>query len=97
MDVVTFLNVPAGFAPSSQQMAVLDNQAAKQAYRVDSYFVELNLPNDKLVRRSTYWYSMWSHRRNGVWKGYLEVDLKPASDQQALEYLDQQDAVGAQP
>lgn len=97
LDVVTFLSPPAGFAPSAQQMAVLDNQAAKQAFRVDSYFVDLNLPVDELVQRSTYWYSMWSHRRDQAWKGYLEVDLNPTHDQQATDYLNQQDALGSQP
>ncbi len=97
MDVVTFLNPPAGFAPSQPQMAVLDNGAAKQAFRVDSYLVDLNLPADDLIERCTYWYSMWSHRRNQTWKGYLEVDLNPAHDPQALDYLNQQDASGAQP
>jgi hypothetical protein len=97
MDVVTFLNVPEGFAPSPRQIAVLDNEAAKRAYRIDGYFVELNLPNDQLVRRSAYWYSLWSHRRDHAWKGYLEADLNPAADQQALDYLNQQDAWGAQP
>lgn len=97
MDVVTFLNPPAGFAPTQQQIATLDNQAAKQAFRVDSYFVDLNLPANELVERSAYWYSMWSHRRNQAWKGYLEVDLNPAYDQQATDYLNQQDALGAQP
>jgi hypothetical protein len=97
LDVVTFTSFPAGFAPTPQQMAALDKQAAKQTYRVDSYFVELNLPADKLARRSAYWYSMWSHRRNEAWKGYLEVDLNPTYDPQALDILNQQDALGTPP
>ena len=55
------------------------------------------MPANELVERSAYWYSMWSHRRNQAWKGYLEVDLNPAHDQQATDYLNQQDALGAQP
>lgn len=97
MDVVTFTNFPAGLAPTPQQMAALDKQAAKQTYQVDGYFVDLSLPADKLARRCAYWYSMWSHRRDQAWKGYLEVDLNPAHDQQATDYLNQQDASGAQP
>jgi hypothetical protein len=83
--------------PTPQQLVELDKQAAKQKYRVDSHFVELNLPADKLVERSTYWYSMWSHRRNEVWKGYLEVDLNPAHDPQSFDILDEQDALGTRP
>ena len=25
-------------------------------------------------------YSLWSHRRNGQWKGYLQIDLSPIDD-----------------
>lgn len=50
-----------------------------------------------LIRKATYWYSMWSHRRNQAWKGYLEVDLDPAFDRQALDWLDQQETQEDQP
>lgn len=41
-----------------------------------------------VVEQCTYWNSLWSHRRNGQWKGYLQVDLAPAGDREAMANLD---------
>jgi hypothetical protein len=88
IDVVSFIHTPAGFAPTQTQLAVLDHDQAKAAFLVDSYFVEINLlPPDNLIKQGTYWYSLWSHRRNQEWKGYLEIDLSPAEDAAASAWL----------
>lgn len=91
IDVVSFVYVPAGFAPTQQELEVLDHDQAKSTFLVDSYFVEINLlPPDNLIKQSTYWYSMWSHRRTQEWKGYLEIDLSPAEDIAASAWLNVQ-------
>jgi hypothetical protein len=88
VDVVTFLHIPDPFTPTSQQDLVLDHDHVKAMYRVDAYIVEINLlPPDNLIKQSTYWYSMWSHRRNQTWKGYLQVDLSSAEDANAQAWL----------
>jgi len=98
IDVVTFSHIPDGFSPSDSQLTTLDHDAAKTRYRVDSYFVELNqLPPESIVERSTYWYSMWSHRRNQDWKGYLQIDLNPTHDADGRERLNQIDSQEVQP
>jgi hypothetical protein len=88
VDVVTFYWLPAG-KKQADIMAVgaasLSNP--KGDYKVDAYLVELGAPAETLVERSRYWYSMWSHRRNGLWKGYIEVDLDPAEDVTAKQNL----------
>lgn len=97
IDVVTFLRAPENVAPSDEDMAALDHDAVKVQFHVDSYFVELDAQAPELVvAQSAYWYSMWSHRRNQAWKGYLQVDLTPADDQQARQWLTQFDATEAQ-
>ena len=81
IDVVTFFHLPAGKTQADIQAAggaTLMNTKAQ--YKVDAYMVELGAPAETVVERSRYWYSMWSHRRNGVWKGYIEVDLNPTED-----------------
>lgn len=35
---------------------------------------------ERLTRHSAYWYSVWSHRRNQLWKGFVQVDLAPGED-----------------
>ena len=44
------------------------------------------------VRWISYWYSMWSHRRDGLWKGFVQVDLDSAQDPAALQLLTQAQA-----
>lgn len=98
IDVVTFLTVPDDFNPSDDEAALIEHDAAKTKFLVDSYFVELNILEPwEIVARSAYWYSMWSHRRNQAWKGYLQVDLNPAQDQEAHDWLTQRDAEEVQP
>lgn len=97
MDVVTFLHTPATFAPTPEQAQALDHDHVKLTFLIDSYLIEIDqVERSNLIRKAAYWYSMWSHRRNQSWKGYLEVDLSPALDRQALDWLSQQEAQGAQ-
>lgn len=81
VDVVTFVHDPSCSSGLDGDAAALDHTTAKAAYKVDSYIVELDqLPAPDLVRQSSYWYSLWSHRRSLVWKGFLQVSLTPDED-----------------
>lgn len=93
IDVVTFYRLSDG---DSQAMlaarlgALTDKKLVKQLYKVDNYWVHLGMEPARLVQLSTYWYSMWSHRRTDAWKGFLQVDLAPAEDgiaRMALEHF----------
>ena len=54
----------------------------------DAYVVDLDgLVPSKLTTLAAYWYSMWSHRRNQAWKGYLQVELSPSEDARAAALL----------
>lgn len=93
IDVVSFLDIPSGFEPQGDDFTIFDQPAAKARFHVDAYVVAMNeLPNQQLVTYSAYWYSMWSHRRNQAWKGFLRVDLVCTDDAQALQWLSQFDA-----
>lgn len=90
VDVVTFFNLPAG----SNQKTIFEansrlfNGKTKLDFRVDGFYCPLGQPlNDVEVRKITYWYSMWSHRRSGIWKGFVQVALSPQDDQAAHEAL----------
>ena len=89
---MTFLRLPEGQPQTSLQQAspeLFDPEATRRRYRVDAYFLQLNeTAPESLVDQSTYWNSLWSHRRNGEWKGYLHLDLAPAGDQEAMANLD---------
>lgn len=88
VDVVTFFTDPTGQISAAVPPNLGDHDWVKANRHVDSYFVEMSqLPPEMLIEQSTYWYSMWSHRRNKTWKGYLHVDLAPAEDAAANQEL----------
>ena len=93
IDVVSFFDTPAGLEPAVDDIGLFDPATVKTRFKVDAYPIEMNeLPNEQLVTYSAYWYSMWSHRRNQAWKGFLRVDLACTDDAQALQWLSQFDA-----
>lgn len=84
IDVVTFFHLPPGQTQQSFASAhpnLFKHAETKNQFHVDAYFVPLDdNPPACLVERSAYWYSLWSHRRNGQWKGYLQIDLSATND-----------------
>lgn len=91
MDVVNFVYLADlnQEALISQHRALFNPAETKRAYAIDAYFVEIGGVLDKnAVRRVSYWYSMWSHRRDGSWKGFVQVDIDPAPDADARATLD---------
>ena len=101
IDVVTFYHLPNGV--SQQDLYLVNPQMfssaqAKINYHVDGYLQELKVGNPEvLVENATYWYSMWSHRRDQLWKGFLQIDLAPNEDITARANLNASTATGGQP
>jgi hypothetical protein len=96
VDVVTFLQIPKGENSASivrKNPELFDSDYVKQMYRVDSNWQILGEPMEaSSVRWISYWYSMWSHRRDGLWKGFVQVDLDSAQDPAAFQLLTQAQA-----
>ena len=97
VDVVTFAFLPAGhtqqtFLPILQPY--LDRVQVKTTYKVD-HIIRI-LPQID-IHDVCYWYSLWSHRRDGMWKGYAEVDLDPSNDADAASRLSACMNAGFQP
>jgi hypothetical protein len=95
LDVVTFFTLSVGvtqqqvlaLAPDLFPRNAVEHTRLKTAYSVDAYYVSLGSRATLLVEQSAYWYSMWSHRRDSTWKGYLQVDLDPVEDALAALHL----------
>ena len=91
MDVVTFLALPQGLDQRSlvqQHGTLFDQKHVKATYAMDAYFAVLGQPTDHWqVKNIAYWYSLWSHRRDGLWKGFVQVDLDPSQDGDARAIL----------
>ena len=91
MDVVTFFHPPDGHDQRSLSLGnplLFDQKGLKTSYMMDAYFFVLGNPTEAVqVKKISYWYSMWSHRRDGVWKGFVQVDLDPTQDIEASAIL----------
>lgn len=59
---------------------------SKNYYLCDSYFVDISnnkrhknisplLYNKNIIDQTRYWYGLFSHTRDNLWKGMLEVDI----------------------
>jgi hypothetical protein len=100
VDTVTFYRL----APGDTQAIVLargpnafSHVRVKADFHVDGYLVGLDQPSERLVAGSAYWYSVWSHRRNQAWKGFVEIDLDPTDDAAASKLLATLPATGGTP
>jgi hypothetical protein len=91
VDVVTFFSFQSG---DNDELVYLrdpdlfDQPTVKSKYLVDSYFEGLHAPGNHLVSRTVYWYSMWAHKRDLSWKGFVQVPLSPALDLTAMSILE---------
>lgn len=99
VDVVTFYQLPAGKNQSDLEDPtpyLFDHAHVKKTYLVDAYTHQIGGSLDRYdVRQISYWHSMWSHRRNGIWKGFVQVELSTTEDQMATDLLDQIEKEGA--
>ena len=93
VDVVTFFSLPAAKEESvfvAEIADLFDPETTKAKYLVDAYPYllggQLGASDVKLI---SYWYSMWSHRRNGLWKGFVQVGLSSEEDAIAQALLAQ--------
>jgi hypothetical protein len=96
IDVVTFFDLPADKSQLDLQQQFPElfpanrdaHQKLKTVYCVDAYVEHLGKVPSRLVRQASYWYSMWSHRRNQAWKGYVQIDLASNDDALATAQLE---------
>ena len=90
IDAVTFYHLPSGVTQRRLAMslgALLDPDLVKTTYRIDGYLVGLGMEPERLVAHSAYWYSVWSHRRSQLWKGFVQIDLAVTEDAAASATL----------
>lgn len=91
MDVVTFFHLPTGDNQRSlfqKAPDLFDQKHLKSTFAIDGYFSVLGQPLDtQQVKKISYWYSMWSHRRTGLWKGFAQIDLDASQDADARAIL----------
>lgn len=94
VDVVTYFSLPdevtdqEAFVGQNPDLFYPDR--SKQRFHVDAYAMVIGNPLEADdVSQISYWYSMWSHRRNGLWKGFVRVDISANQDELAEAILNQ--------
>src|SRR5690606_8379739 len=95
LDVVTFFGLTKDIDVEliMKDFAELsDPELSKEVYLLDHYMVDF-LANKILSIESTkYWFQLFSHNRNRVWKGMVKLELNTSEiDDQAYAYLDNLD------
>jgi hypothetical protein len=84
IDVVTFVAQPGDPVSLHSLLALrpdlLDRTMAKSSYQVDHFLLPLGSKAEAVVEQTRYWYGLFSHRRDRVWKGMLRIDLKTQAD-----------------
>ena len=79
IDLVTFAHRPQNAQTLAQWGAFISTNSAlfqRPIGDLDAYYVDLNIPVEVLVSRTTYWAGLFSHQRvTALWKGLLQLDL----------------------
>jgi hypothetical protein len=91
IDVVTFherLSITQMSAILNRFPEFADPVLSKSKYSIDHYPVDYCHDPNLTVDMTRYWIQLFTHTKNGVWKGIIRVEINtPAVDQLALNYL----------
>ncbi len=79
IDVVTFYYLRENTHQDYRRL--FDPAITKTNFNVDAYGIELGVPLDMgTVELISNWHSLWSHRRDQTWKGFIRVKLSLEED-----------------
>ncbi len=87
LDVITFFSPPApefGTRVAASHPVLVDHKQTKIQFLCDHYFVNLAAHPINTVDMTAYWYGLFSHRRDGVWKGLLKIEFGAQADDDVL-------------
>jgi hypothetical protein len=92
IDIVTFCQPPTQChgpadlnALMQANLDVFEPSRAKARFHCDPYFVNLLYSSAAIVALTRYWFGLFSHRRGGLWKGLLQVQLALSQDDSDAE------------
>jgi len=105
IDVVTFYRLPEGetqktiFAKAPEYFPAneAEKQVLKDLFHVDTMMSSLDVTTPKAIKQGVFFYSIWAHRRDFTWKGFVQIDLDDQSDAAALSYLNTSDQPSEEP
>lgn len=91
LDILTFYRglTPVQYSVISTAFPEFANPSlSKTNYLLDHYAIDYGYNPEVTVELTKYWLQLFTHNRNGVWKGIVRLPLNtPLEDQDALNYL----------
>lgn len=90
IDCITFLEIPPQVLTSGIISSPIfsDEVWTKNNFGIHNKYIELGKPLSSFhVEYIAYWYSLWSHRRDFLWKGFVQVPIDTRFDAQAFDLL----------
>lgn len=94
IDVVTFFRRPLGardpfgwehFFNLNKQL--FSRNANKASHNSDTLYVDLDSSAEDVVMLTRFWFGLFSHRRNDLWKGMLSIQLALSNDDAAAAVI----------
>lgn len=94
IDIITFADRPASITTNQEwidffnaNQNIFNPVLTKTNFMCDAYHVDLDLPQEYIVRQSSYWYGLFSHQRETyLWKGLLEISLAD-NDEEVMDAI----------
>ncbi len=104
IDIIVFFRRPAiakdpiAWASFFSHYRVLFSPAHNKAtYYCDTQYVDLDAPAEDVASLTRFWFGLFSHRRDGMWKGMLTVPLAISADDAVAAALLSAPPVGGSP
>jgi len=81
IDFVSFISHnynPSQYSYLATTYNLLTNLHSKEKYSCDAYLQDISdkIPHYYIAERAAYWYSLFSHTRDKVWKGIIQMPLQ---------------------
>jgi hypothetical protein len=87
IDIVTFFRRPVGARDpiawgqfTSLNGSIFSPKVNKALYKCDTQYIDLDSSTEDVASLTRFWFGLFSHRRNDVWKGMLNIPLAISAD-----------------
>ena len=92
IDVVTFANLPDLVGAKGdfvkENSSLFTSSKAKKLFKCDAKFVDLGIDPKLIVAQTRFYFGLYSHTHDYLWKGMLEIPLN-SDDSDALAKLNE--------
>lgn len=94
IDVVTFFRRPVGARDPiawahfcNINKLLFSPNANKASFKSDTQYVDLDSSTEEVAMLTRFWFGLFSHRRNDLWKGMLSIPLALSANDAVAEVI----------